>query len=192
MSSKVQIANRALSKLGAGRITSFEDNTKSAKEVSAIYEDLSEEVMSSGAWPSATYRATLAQSTTSPEFEYAYKYALPTSPKCLKVLTLDEQRAGDVRYRIESGFLLTDETAVSIKYIGKVTDSEQYDVYLRRAIVAQLVADLAYTFMGQVTAAEKLIAWAKEEIKDALNNAGTQGSAREIPSDIMIDVRNSG
>lgn len=191
LSSKVQICNRALSKLGAGRITSLSDGTKSAKECNAIYDDVAEEVMSMGRWPSVVNRATLAQSTTTPDFEYSYQYALPTNPRCLRILEINELRAGDVKYSVEGGFLLTDEPTVSIKYLGRIVDPEQYDIYLRKAIIFQLVADLAYVFTGQATVAEKMTGLAEAKIADLLNMACVQGSSREIPSDQLIDVRNS-
>ncbi len=85
MSSKVSICNSALSKLGADRITALTDNTKSAKEVSAIYDDVADNIMALG-WSSTKRRTTLAQSSVAPTWGYTYRYALPTDPKCMKMV----------------------------------------------------------------------------------------------------------
>ena len=115
MASKVQIANRALTRLGRSRITAFSDNTDSAKLIDAIYEDVAEDVMSMGQWPSVVNRATLAQVATNPNHGYDHQYQLPTDPKCLRVLTLDEAKPGDNHYSIEGDKLLTDLDTVKIR-----------------------------------------------------------------------------
>ncbi len=189
MASKVEIVNMALSRLSADRITSLDDNTKSAKEAKFRYEFVAESVMSMGSFRSTVTRATLAQSTEEPTYEFLYKYQLPVSPKCLRVLLINEQTLGSVEYSIEGEFILTNEPTLDILYIGKVTDTEKYDVYLRDCIVSQLVYEMAYTFTGQKDVAKDLRAAALDDIKDKLNLASLQGSSQDIPSDMFTGIR---
>ena len=189
MASKVEIANMALSRLGADRIISFSDGTRSAKEINARYELVAEFTMSMGGWPSCVKRASLAQLSDTPTYGFDYAYQLPTDPRCLKVLAINEDRLGDIIYSIEDGKLLCDETSVDILYIAYITDSGAYDTYLTQAIIEMLVIELAYVFTGQVDVAEKIKVSSQKKIDDLLTHASAQGSSFDLPSDTFIDVR---
>lgn len=189
MASKVEIVNRALTRLGQQRITSLSDNTGIAKAVNAVFDDLAEDVMSMGPWPSCVTRATLAQLVAAPEYEYTYQYQLPTSPKLLRILNVNDAKPGAVDYRIEGDKLLTDENSIKIKYIGSISDTESYDVYLKQAIIAALEAELAYFSTGNKAGAESLRKGAEAKIMDLLSSASMMGSNDDLPSDDYIDVR---
>lgn len=190
MSSKVGICNWALAKLSAERITDLDaDNTVSAKRLRTIYEEVAEAVMSLGPWPSTIRRASLARLSDEPTYEFAYAFQLPTNPKCLRVLEINEWRPGAIAHRIENNQLLCDETSVDIKYIAYITDSEQYDTFLKQAIVNRLVAEIAYATTGQMTIAEKWATYADKKQDELLTLASLQGSSSDLPSDTFLDVR---
>lgn len=189
MASQVQICNFALSRLASDRIISLSDQTKAAKECNAIYDIVAEITMSTGPWPSCTKRTTLAQSSTTPDFGFTYQYQLPTDPKCLKVLAINECKLGDYAYAIENGYLLTDLTSVSIQYIMRLTNTEDYDVFLMQAVIEALTAELSYRFTGQSSISKDLTERAEKKIMDLLNQAGVQGSSSDLPSDTFVDIR---
>ena len=75
MASNVQIANSALTKLGAARIMSLSDNKKEAREINAIFELRRDHLLRSHNWSFAMERTTLpALDDTPPPSEAA----LPT------------------------------------------------------------------------------------------------------------------
>lgn len=187
MVSKVQIANQALLRLGAQRITSFTDQTVEAKAINSIYEQVVEDVISMGSWPSAKKRAVLAQLVDLPTYGFMHAYQLPVG--CIKVLNINECRLGDIRYRIENGVLLCDEAAVDVLYLSMLNEAGEYDSYLRQAITWQLCYELAYLVMGDKSAAANMLQTADNKVLDLLNNASSQGSSSYIPSDDYIDVR---
>lgn len=189
MASKVEIANRALSRLGAQRITSFSDSTVPAKLINSIYEQVAESTMGAAEWSTATTRTTLTQLAAAPAWGFDYQYQLPTDPLCLKVQSVNENKAGDVIYKIEGDRLLTDDTTVKIKYTKYIDNSENYGVYLTDAIVWALVAEMAYPIMGQNTAADRLIEKAEAKIMQLAGRDSTQGSADQTNSDTFIDTR---
>ncbi len=190
MSSQIEICNMALSRLGSSRIISLGDNTVESKTLNAIYNQVAKFVMAMGPWPSVKCRAVLAQTTTTPAFGFSYQYQLPVDPKCLKVLRLNELKLGDVNYQVEGDKIICDEAAVSILYIGYITDTEQYDAYLEQAIINQLVVEMAYSRTGQFPVASALMQDARKQIEDLLNNACTQNPSEDIPSDMFTDIRN--
>jgi len=189
MASRETIANMALSNLGADRIVSLSDNTVSAKEVSARYNIVAESVMSMGAWPSCRRRAALALLDETPAFGFSYIFQLPTDPKCLRVLRLNEARLGAIPYMIEGSKILTNTAEVSIIYIALLDNTESYDTFLMQAIIAQLSASMAYKFTGQAKVAESLITKFDADVKRLLGLATSQGSNERLPSDDYLDAR---
>ncbi len=192
MSSVVKICNLALSRIGAARITSLSDGTESANLCNTLFDECAEDVMIAGPWSSTITRQDLSQLAETPVSGYTYAYQLPMDPFCLKVLSLNEINTSttaatvttrlqiptspieeiefsEVGYKIEGHKLLTNETTASIKYIAKLTDSEDFDPHLRRAIVARMVAEMTYPLTGDRTVSDR--AWAKYEktLEEALD-----------------------
>ncbi len=155
MSSKVQICNMALSRIGADPITSLTENTADAKKCNTFFDDLADRVMVQGSWTSTISRATLAQTTTTPPFDYTYEYQLPVDPKCLHVLNVNDPTE-NTEYKIEGDKLLTDASSVKIRYISQLTDTESYGVLLTEAVEVLLSAYLAGSVTGDKEFALKL------------------------------------
>ena len=188
MTSKVQICNMALSRLGASIITSLTDGTTNANLCNTLFDDLSDRVLTQGSWAIAINRVALAVTTHTPHFGYTYEYQLPTSPKCLKVLELDGEN-GDIDYRIEGDKLLTDESPVSIRYIGRPSTTEEYSPLLVECIEVLLASYLAYPITGDKAIAQNL----KEEYFSLLNNNlaidAQQGSRELIELSDLVEIR---
>lgn len=189
MSSKVQICNLALSRLGASTITSLTDNTTEAKLCNTFFDDIADEVMCEGSWTSTITRASLARTTNTPAFGYSYEFQLPVDPKCLKVLNLDEDTPGDTSYKIEGDKLLTDNSTCKIRYIAQLTDSEDWDTMLRRAFVARLASELAYPLTGSASKAEQELKLYRFYVQEGLAIDGQQGSKNVVIADDLLEVR---
>lgn len=189
MASKIQIINRALSRLAQARITSLDDNTQAAKLADAIYDQVAEDIMARACWPSVLARASLAQDTDTPTWGFDYQYQLPTDPKCLRVIKVNEGKPGIIEYKIEGNKLLTDESTIDILYISFIDDTESYDSDLRQAITWGLVAEMVYPFAGQQDAAAKLADMAEKKIESLVSLASLQGSREIINSDDFVDAR---
>jgi len=189
MSSKVQICNLALVRLAGNRITSLTDDTATAKLCNLLYDDIVEEVTMEGAWTTAVTRAELSQTSNTPTYEFNNEYQLPTNPKFLKILEVNEGEPGSTVYRIEGDKLLTDETTMKIKYIGRIDDPQSYGIQLRRAIITRLTAELAYSVTGQQSVTEVWFRQYKREVALGLANDGQQGSNQFTRASTLHDVR---
>jgi len=191
MASKVTIANLALAgELSKDQITALTDNTKAAKLVNLMFDDVAKEVMTLGSWSSATSRQTLAQDATAPDWEYLYRYPLPTDPKFLGMIKINELLPGQIPHSIESGYLLTDESTVKIQYKSWQTDTEKWDSMLQRCVVLKLAERLCYTLTGNIALKKTLLA----EFEDALNkglgiDGMNQGDDDLTVTDDLKDVR---
>jgi len=191
MASKVAIANFALAaELGVDQITSLSDDNKAARLVSLYYDDTAKEVMSMGAWSSATFRQTLAQDTTAPGWQFSYRYVLPTNPRFLGLLKLNELKPGDIPHKIESGYLLTDEASVKILYKGFQADTETYSPELQRAIVLALASRLCYALTGNVQLKTTLLAEFQFAVDAGLASDGMNSQDDDLTvTDDLKDVR---
>jgi len=189
MSSIVQICNLALTRIGADTITSLTDGTREANLCNTLYDDIAEEVMSEGEWTSCTFRATLNQTTNTPVYDYSYEYQLPTNPRLLKIITIQNEIDENLDYSIEEDKLLTDDSVVKIKYIGFVEDSASYGPYLKKAIVSRMAYELAYTLTGSVSVSDRLYRKYEDDLRTALANDGQQGPSPVINSDDLTRIR---
>lgn len=189
MSSKVGICNLALARLGGARITSLTDNTVEAKLCNLMYDELADEVMVEGPWASTIARAELAQTTTTPVFGYSNQFQLPVSPFCLRVLDINENVPGCYDFSIEGDKLLMDTNAVSIRYIGRITDTQSYGPLLQKAIVSRLSAELAYPLTGQAAVADRLHERYMQDVASGLSADGQQGSPEQTVSTTLIRNR---
>ena len=189
MASKPQICNMALSRLGASTITSLTDATTEAKLCNTLFDDLADRVMIQGSWATTIKREELARTVETPEFGFTYAFQLPTSPKCLKVLNVNTSVPGDIEYKIEGDKLLTDESSIKIRYIGRLEDTEDYGTLLTEAVEILLASYLAMSITGDSRLAARL----REEYQAiiSLNLAidGQQGSKGDVVANDLTVVR---
>lgn len=189
MASKVQLCNMALSRLGANTITSLTDNTPEAKLCNTFFSEIADQVMIEGSWTSTISRATLAQTTNTPSFDFTYEYQLPVNPFCLKVLNINETVPGSEPYRIEGDKLVTDATSIKIRYISRITDTQSWDPYLSRAFVARLSSELAYPLTGDAQKAEIEFEKYMKYVEEGLILNGQQGSKDIVSNTYLTEDR---
>jgi hypothetical protein len=150
MSSETEIASNALTKLGAQPLTSIDDDdTQRARLCRAYYPNVRNAVLRAYPWRCATQRQTLALHADTPVGDdWAYQFALPTDPYCLRVLQVDD---GTIRYTVEGRLILCDESSLYLKYIRRMSDTGNFDSLLQEAIECRLAAELAYPVTGSPT-----------------------------------------
>lgn len=179
-----------MARINGSRITSLSDNTNEAKLCNLIYDDLADEVMAEGPWSSTINRASLAVTSNTPAFGYDYEFQLPVSPKCLRVLHINEDVPGSYDHRIEGDKLLANVSTMKIKYIGRITDTASYDIMLKRAIVSRIAAELAYPLTANASLAQKLFEQYRFDVANGLSADGQQGTTEIVSSnDLTDDVR---
>lgn len=189
MASKVEICNLALARVGANRITSLTDNLEEARLCNLMYPTIADEVMAEGPWSRTLARASLAATSNTPTYGYDNEFQLPTVPVLLRVLSINESIPGNVDYRIEGDKLLTDESTIKIRYIGRIEDPASYGPYLTKAIVSRLAAELAYTLTANAAAAERLMERYRIDVAEGLALDGQQGKADTWTSDTFLEIR---
>lgn len=170
MAAPVEIANRALTKLGESSITSLADDTKSARVISALYEVVRDAEISAHSWAFARARVKLPAETEKPAFGWQYQYLLPAD--CLRVLLagcwpmpdMSNYVQADSRvYDIEGGRILTNiGPALELKYLQRVVDTSLYPPAFVEALACKLAVEAAEILTGSNSKRE--LAWREYEM----------------------------
>ena len=140
MASEVQICNRALQRLGAGRIASMDAESKEAREVSVAYEPLRDFMLRSHPWSFAISRVALAADSTAPvgDDAPAYQYSWPAD--AVRILL---PKSANLDWIIEGRKILTDDVApLYVRYITQVTDPNTMDPMFREALACWIAHEL--------------------------------------------------
>ena len=140
------------------------DNTKPATLCKASYDDVLQEVLRMHNWNFAVFRQSLVlDASGSPIYEFSNRFILPTIPIFIRLLSVEN----DIEFRLENNFLLTNESAVNIRFIGKETDPNKYDSLFIECFAARLAYEIGYS----VTSDETRIARTKQDLAESLSLA---------------------
>lgn len=184
--SETSIANAALTLLGERRISSINENSKTAKTILERYDEVRDDTLRAHPWNFATVRVGLAKDAAAPAFEFDNSYTLPADS--LRLLELENQR--DFRYTVEGRQILTNhDPPLNIIYTKTVSDATQMDVMFRNAFAAALAADICEAVTGSTEKVQQTLAIAQERIRLARVPDGQEPSPREIEASEWIDSR---
>lgn len=143
MSSKVAICNLALMDLGCRPIIDINSDQTEAVKCNLAWEFAFPEVLRSHNWNFSIERRALNLSSETPAFGYAYKYTLPAN--CVKFLGPDESY---IKYRVEKGFVLTDETSIYGYMIENITDANKFDAMFAPVLAKRIASMIAKSLTG--------------------------------------------
>lgn len=191
MATDVEIVNRALSKIGAKHITTLSDNTKEAREASAMFGIVRDALLREYSWRFAVKRASVTVDATAPAFGYTKRYAIPAD--CLRLIQVGEFYPGpDLTdyvgsavepYAVEGGFILTDDASpIKIRYIFRVEDESKFDALFIEALACRLAMELAEPITGN-NGKRQL---AQNEYMDLIRRA-VRANAIENPPTVLAD-----
>lgn len=153
MPSDIDIANLALTKLGATRITAFTDQKKEARSMNAIYARERDFELRAHLWSFSVKRAALPALSVAPVFGYDFAYELPADYlKAVAVgdftpnsnLAFYNTSTDDAYYRIEGHTIVTDiGSPLNLRYVRGVTDPMSFDTCFVETLACRLAMNLA-------------------------------------------------
>ncbi len=146
MSSTIAICNRALIRVGANTISSFNDSLKEATLLNQIYDPIRKGLLRSHPWAFAMELSALALLNVAPAFKYDFSFQLPTD--CLRVWDLHEANSPWKRFGTK---LYTNDDAVNLIYIKDVTDPAQFDTVFEDCLALKIAIELAYNITGSAS-----------------------------------------
>ena len=200
MTSVVDIANFALNQIGASNITALDENSKPARIINQRYDSVRDAVFRAHPWNCLIRRVELAQDSETPAYGYSKQYTLPVDPYCLRVLefsngTLTYPRdnmfsnSNGPAFVIEGRKLVTDEAVAKIKYVGRVTDPNEYDANLIDTLAAKLAFEICYAITGSTSMVQLTSAVFDSKLSEARYVDGTEGAPERIEASDFIEAR---
>ena len=145
MASETEVINMALGRIGAKRISDFddtdEDNLQSV-QARLHYAQTRDALLRSHWWRFARTRKRLSANATAPDFEYSYAFDLPNDflREWLPPWEDNSEVQGRTRYSysLEGKQLLSDESTMRLRYIRRVEDVAVFDPLFTEVLVLQL------------------------------------------------------
>lgn len=137
--SEVSVSNAALVSLGAPTINSFEDDNDNARACNALWHIVRRSTIVTSAWACHTKRQELAQSTTTPAYDYTYQYRLPADWLVLRQVYLDTD------YKLEGNYVVTNRNTCEVKYIYDNNDVSSWSPHFLEVMVKHMAFRLSYT-----------------------------------------------
>lgn len=186
MASVIQIANRALTKLGAARIISLGDDNKQSRAVLSCFDDLRDDELRSHRWSFAMKRTSLAADSEAPAFGFTYAYTLPADFLRLDMVNdefpavvMDNYIGVETNdYTIEGNKILANMAApLKLRYIARIEDPNQMDANFREALSCRIAAELAEDLTQSNQKRE--LAW--NEYKQAVSRAVRTNAIEKPP-----------
>lgn len=201
MSSKVDIANRALSKIGDARILSFTENSKQARAVNSAWDIVRDAELYARRWSFTIGRDALAADPITPTFGYGNRFQLPSD--YLRVISVGEGYPGgdvsnnrgmsDREYVIEGRYILANQDGpLYLRYQRRIEDTTTWNagfVQVMACALALEIADELSASLSRVELCEKAyIRWIR---------AASRANAIELPpedpqDDTWVSARSIG
>ena len=184
---KIDLCSRALVKLGANPIASFNEATAEAKVCTQLYEPTLESLLAAYPWRFALEKSELARLTTTPMADYQYAYQLPND--CVRVLSAGNGlKSQGLKYKIIGGTLHTDSDRVIISYIAK-PDESAFPPFFSNALIARLAAELCLPLTESTNRTDYMYSRAEEEFKAAKLTDSQQDIPACFQDFSLIEVR---
>jgi len=196
MASNGEMANSALTKLGASRITALTDNVKAAREINAIFELRRDYLLRTHNWSFAMTRASLPALDETPAWGYTTLYQLPTD--CLRVVQVNDtwvvpgladytSGPDSEPYKITGRRIETDIGApLKLRYIKRVTDPAQFDAAFVEVFASDLADQVCEALTQSNTKREATRAVLRQSLLEAVRSNAIELPPEAIPDDSWI------
>ena len=137
--SSIALCSRALLKLGAGSIASFDEGTAEAEIAANLYGHIRDSVVSAHPWSFATGQTVLARLSAEPVADYAYAFQLPAD--FLRALSVGVgERGRGTDYRIAERRLHANTPDAVLTYIF-LPDESEFPPFFDQVLIQRLSAE---------------------------------------------------
>ncbi len=180
MVSRTEIANMALTSLGAANITDIDEDSSNARKIRAVYHNLREAVLEEHPWNFAVERVSKAPSEETPAFGYTYKILRPTD--CLRVINIyaDKDEVNELLYKPEGKYILCNSNLVYIKYIKNIQDETLFTALFAQALAARIAYELCFPITNSYNVQGQMMQLYNSKLAIARSIDALEGSPDEI------------
>lgn len=183
----IALCSRALLKIGARTIASFDEGTVEAEIAANLYPPIRDALISSHPWSFAIGQINLARLVAEPVADFANAFQLPTD--FLRVVSAGEGGRGrGTVYRIAENRLHTNADAVVLTYVFR-PDERSFPPFFDQALITLLAAEFCLPLTESTSRAEFLIKLADDEFRRAKLIDGQQAAPKAIEDFPLVQVR---
>jgi hypothetical protein len=185
--SNVAIANRALQKLGAKRISSLTQDAPNARSMNAAFEAVRRAELRRNAWSFAIKRASVAADATQSEWGEWNRYSLPND--FLRLLR-DDETDTYVDWKIEGGYILSkQESPLQFRYIADITDPNTFDSLFVEVFAGRLALETCEEITQSTGKKESVKDDYKTDVAEAKAIGFIEKEAQAFPEDDWLAAR---
>ncbi len=185
--SDIALCSRALIKIGASPITSFNDGSAESEIAGTLFGGVRDALLSAYAWSFASGQVVLNQLSTAPVADYGYAYQLPND--FLRALSAGSGvRGRGLNYRIVGGELHTNASDVVLSYVYRPNE-QSFPPYFDQALITRLSAEFTIPVTENTSRAETMFAMAEKEYMRARQIDAQQDTPSSIEDFTLITVR---
>ena len=185
--SDIALASRALIRIGAAPVASFDDGTAESEIAGALFGPVRDALLSAYGWSFALGQAALTPLEAPPVADYSRAFALPSD--FLRALSAGTGGRGrGVSYRIARGALHSQADDVMLTYIFRPAE-EEFPPYFDAALIARLAAELTIPVTENTSRAEAMFRLAEREYERARQIDAQQDTPGRIEDFSLINAR---
>ena len=163
--SSIALCSRALLKIGASSIASFDDGTAEAEVAANLYPSIRDGLLSAHPWSFATAQTTLPALVEAPVADYTHAFQLPAD--FLRALSVGAGGRGrGIQYRIAERRLHADATSIVLTYVFRPGETA-FPPFFDLALIARLAAEFCVPLTESTTRSEALHRLAEAEFRRA-------------------------
>lgn len=183
----IGLCSRALIRLGANPITSFNDGTAESEIAGALYAPVRDALLSAYPWTFAYAQIELTKLSKAPEADYTHAFQLPND--YLRAISAGQSTKGrGVNYRIARGTLQSNADGVLLTYIFR-PEEEEFPPFFDMALISRLAAEFSIPVTESTSRTQALYNLADKEFQNARQIDAQQDSPNAIENFTLIDVR---
>lgn len=157
---ETEVCNLALAKIGSSRLTDLDvDDSLEADLCNLFYDPTRDALIRSFWWRFASARVALVENVSSPAFEWDNQFDLPADFLAMKDIfeeNFTRHQNTTSSYALEGDLLLTNLSAVNIRYVKKVTDVTEFDPLFVEVLALKLAIQLTMPLSQDAVLADRL------------------------------------
>ncbi|MDB5371016.1 MAG: hypothetical protein JWP20_2574 [Roseomonas sp.] len=185
--SALVLCSRALLKIGAQPVASFDEGTAEAEVAVNLYPSVRDALLSAHPWSFASGQMELPRLLDTPHADYRYAYQLPAD--FLRALSAGAGGSGrGLNYRLHERRLHTDADRVTLTYLFQPSESE-FPPFFASALVTRLAAEFCIPLTESTSRAELLHRLAENEFRSARLTDSQQDTVRALEDFPLITAR---
>ncbi len=184
----IGICSRALMKIGANPISSFDEGTAESITANMLYTSTRDALLSAYPWSFATAQKELLRLTFKPAADFEYAYQLPSDFLC--VLSAGPTGRGHgLNYRIIERRVHTNADSVTLTYILRANEMA-YPPFFDQALITRMSSEFCLPLTESLSRTDALRRIADKDFATARLIDAKQDVPPRIEDFALVEVRN--